>query len=100
VSYSNSPRKGCFMAMTICFQTILGLIRWKTTSIFSKMEDDLTFLKNGKGSQKRKMEDELKNFKNGKRPQFRANGRHLNFFKTEDYQKNSIMEEDLINKNK
>jgi hypothetical protein len=78
--------------MTICFQTILGLIRWKTTSIFWKMEDDL---------KKIKMEDNLKNFKNGRLPQFKANGRWPNFFqKQKTTQKNKKMEDDLINFNK
>ena len=51
VSYLNATRKGCPGAMKICVQTILGLIRWKTTSSFSKMEDNLNFLKNGRRPQ-------------------------------------------------
>jgi hypothetical protein len=41
-------------------QTILGLLKWKTTSIFSKMEDDLIFVNNGRRPQFfEKMEDDL-----------------------------------------
>jgi hypothetical protein len=56
--------------MNICVQTILGLKRWKTTSIFPKMEDDLKFWKIEDDLKKFKMEDDLKNFKSRRQPQF------------------------------
>ena len=48
LSYMNFPSRGFPRAMRICVLTILGLLRWKMTSIFSKMEDNLNILAKGR----------------------------------------------------
>jgi hypothetical protein len=98
LSYLNSPRMGCQRVMKISAKTILGLIgwkttstswKWKTTSNFSQMEDDLTFFKNARRPQFSKMEDDLNFFKNERQPQYLQrwkttwtflNGRQPHFF--------------------
>ena len=63
--------------------------KWKTTSIFQKMEDDLRFSKNGRQPKFKEMEDyfilwkmdtDLSFLNNGKQPQFFKNGKWSQFF--------------------
>ena len=68
MSYLNSPRAACHRVMKICVQTILGLIRWKTTSIFFHME--IFFFKNGRHLNFEKIKDNLNFFKNERQPQY------------------------------
>ena len=80
LSYLNSPRRGCPRVMKICVQTILGLIRWKTTSNFQKWKTASIFFKNGRRPQffsKLKTtsivwerEDYVNFLKNGRRSQY------------------------------
>ena len=51
------------------------LSKWKTTSNFLKMEDDLNFFENGRKPHFFLMEDNLNFFENGRQPHFFENGR-------------------------
>jgi hypothetical protein len=65
--------------------------KWKTTSTFQEMEDDLNFSGNGRRPQfLNEMEDDLQFSGNGRRPKFQemennlnisGNGRQLQFFR-------------------
>jgi hypothetical protein len=50
------------------------------TSIFSQMEDDLNFFKNGRQPQFLKIEEDLNFFKNERQPQYFKNGRRPELF--------------------
>jgi hypothetical protein len=72
-----------------------NILKWRTTSIFLKMEDDLNFLGNGRRPQfyrhlfylicfvkisYLKMEEDLKLFGNGRRTQFLYKWKTTSFF--------------------
>ena len=74
---------------------MLGLLRWKTTYIFSKIADDLYFSENGKWKTTsdvkhqslenqplifQPMEDNLHVLENGRRPQFFRKWKRIKYF--------------------